>query len=109
MRCIQQRALGAPRQLAEARGEKGAQGHGARVFAAAFASARIFFLWQGGALGCQWAFHAVGAGWARVQRPRRATKRAPTRKLKGGASELTFDGRRHLRAKKKGRWHGRIM
>lgn len=44
MRCIQhQRALGAPRQLAEARGEKGAQGRGARVFAAAFASARIFF------------------------------------------------------------------
>ena len=43
VRCIQQRALGAPRQLAEARGEKGAQGHGARVFAAAFAFARIFF------------------------------------------------------------------
>ena len=106
MRCIQQRALGAPRQLAEARGEKGAQGRGARVFAAAFASARIFFA-AGGAIGCQWAFHAVGAGWACVQRPRRATKRAPTRKLKGGC-ELTFDGRRHLRAEKKGRWHGRI-
>ena len=43
MRRIQQRALGAPRQLAEARGEKGAQGRGARVFAAAIASARIFF------------------------------------------------------------------
>ena len=37
-------------------------------------------------MACQWAFHAVGAGWACVQRPRRATKRAPTRKLKGGAS-----------------------
>jgi hypothetical protein len=43
VRRIQQRPLGARRQLAEARGEKGAQGHGARVFAAAFASARIFF------------------------------------------------------------------
>ena len=44
VRCIQhQRALGAPRQLAEVRGKKGAQSHGARVFAAAFSSARIFF------------------------------------------------------------------
>ena len=52
VRRIQQRALGAPRQLAETRGEKGAQSHGARVFAAAFASARIFF-W------CRWVHWVV--------------------------------------------------
>ena len=109
VRRIQQRALCAPRQLAEARGEKGAQGHGARDFAAALASARIFVA-AGGALGRQPSFHAVGAGWACVQRPRRASPRAPTRKLEvRGASSGTSDGGRHLRACKKGRWHGRIM
>jgi hypothetical protein len=61
VRRIQQRALCAPRQLAEARGEKGAQGHGARDFAAAFVSARIFFA-AGGALGRQPSFQSVGAG-----------------------------------------------
>ena len=47
VRRIQQRALGAPRQLAEARGEKGAQGRGARVFAAACLLLREFFLRRG--------------------------------------------------------------
>ena len=83
MRRIQQRALGAPRQLAEARGEKGAQGRGARVFAAAFASARIFFA-AGGAIGCQWAFHAVGAGWARVSAASPRDEAGPHAKVEGG-------------------------
>ena len=59
VRRIQQRALCAPRQLAEARGEKGAQGHGARDFAAALAYTRIFVA-AGGALGRQPSFIAVG-------------------------------------------------
>ena len=59
VRRIQQRPLGARRQLAEARGEKGAQGHGARDFAAALAYTRIFVA-AGGALGRQPSFIAVG-------------------------------------------------
>ena len=49
-----------------------------------------FFCCGGGAIGCQWAFHAVGAGWACVQRPRRATKACPHAKVEGGGCELTL-------------------
>jgi hypothetical protein len=107
VRRIQQPALCAPRQLAEARGEKGAQGHGARDFAAAFDSARIFFL-GGGALGRQPSFMLlarVGRAYSALAVRRRVP---PREKCKGGASSR-YAGRRHLRACKKGRWHGRIM
>ena len=47
VRRIQQRPLGARRQLAEARGEKGAQGHGARAFSPPPLLLREFFLLRG--------------------------------------------------------------
>ena len=64
VRRIQQRPLGARRQLAEARGEKGAQGHGARAFSPPPLLLREFFFAAGGALGRQPSFRAGGAGWA---------------------------------------------
>ena len=104
VRRIQQRPLGARRQLAEARGEKGAQGHGARVFAAAFASARIFVA-AGGALGRQPSFiavgvysrllgsyHAVGSYWQGLPQPKFAPRyRRRSRRGHTTSERLSFD------------------
>ena len=81
----------------------------ARAFSPPPLLLREFFLLRGVHWVVSLRFALVARVGRALQRPRRATKRAPTRKVQGGASRLTFDGRRHLRAKKKGRWHGRIM
>ena len=93
VRRIQQRPLGARRQLAEARGEKGAQGHGARAFSPPPLLLREFFLLRG----VHWVVSRRFNLLARVRRTHSGLavrRRVPPREKCKGGCELELTVRR---------------